>query len=97
MAGMTFDRREQDLGNILLLEHVNVRVVDRLPCRRPTCRDSAMQQQRGRTEVVPAIAHIQYTVVLLSLRSPPPKVLLQDLRWREQQEQARHSVVRAGW
>src|SRR6266511_1699187 len=28
MAGMTFDRREQDLGNILLLEHVNVRVPD---------------------------------------------------------------------
>ena len=28
MAGMTFDRREQDLGNIVLLEHVNVRVPD---------------------------------------------------------------------
>ena len=28
MAAMTFDRREQDLGNILLLEHVNVRVPD---------------------------------------------------------------------
>ena len=26
MAAMTYDRREQDLGNILLLEHVNVRV-----------------------------------------------------------------------
>ena len=28
MAAMTYDRREQDLGNILLLEHVNVRVPD---------------------------------------------------------------------
>ncbi|HEX4995909.1 MAG TPA: hypothetical protein VFX87_13090, partial [Methylomirabilota bacterium] len=28
MAGITFDRREQDLGNILFLEHVNVRVPD---------------------------------------------------------------------
>ena len=28
MAAKTFDRREQDLGNILLLEHVNVRVPD---------------------------------------------------------------------
>jgi catechol 2,3-dioxygenase-like lactoylglutathione lyase family enzyme len=28
MAATTFDRREQDLGNILLLEHVNVRVPD---------------------------------------------------------------------
>ncbi len=28
MAAMTYDRREQDLGNIVLLEHVNVRVPD---------------------------------------------------------------------
>lgn len=28
MAASTYDRREQDLGNILLLEHVNVRVPD---------------------------------------------------------------------
>ncbi|HYB70839.1 MAG TPA: hypothetical protein VEH80_09220 [Candidatus Bathyarchaeia archaeon] len=28
MAAMTYDRREQDLGNILLLEHVNVRIPD---------------------------------------------------------------------
>jgi hypothetical protein len=28
MAAKTFDRREQDLGNIVLLEHVNVRVPD---------------------------------------------------------------------
>ena len=28
MAAMTYDRREQDLGNILFLEHVNVRVPD---------------------------------------------------------------------
>lgn len=28
MAAKTYDRREQDLGNILLLEHVNVRVPD---------------------------------------------------------------------
>jgi hypothetical protein len=28
MAAMTYDRREQDLGNIVLLEHVNVRIPD---------------------------------------------------------------------